>query len=147
MWAGSLVWGAFGKPKCAEIVCFWLFGFRFVALSLCFVALTLTVPCPSSAPACTLCCHDFFLNESVKQSVTFRYDILCPVCLVIYVMLPLPLPNVRSIYHVLALAFVCYLLTFRIYSAWSARRLCVYIKISKYNSQCRLALQIVVLLM
>lgn len=123
---GRVAWfgGAFGKPKCAEIVCFWLFGFRFVALSLCFVALTL-MPGPSSAPACTLCCHDFFLNESVKQSVTFRYDILCPLCLVTYVMLPLPLPNVRSIYHVLALAFVCYLLTFRIYSAWAGRILCV----------------------
>lgn len=30
--------GAFGKPKCAEIVCFWLFGFRFVALSLCVLS-------------------------------------------------------------------------------------------------------------
>lgn len=137
--------GAFGKPKCAEIVCFWLFGFRFVALSLC--VLSPSSPHSTSAPtACTLCCHDFFLNESVKQSVTFCYDILCPVGLVIYVMLPLPLPNVRSIYPALVLAFVCYLLTFCIYSA-VLRGNCVYIKISKYNSRCRLALQIVVLLM
>lgn len=37
--------GAFGKPKCAEIVCFWLFGFRFVALSLCVLS-----PSPSFPP-------------------------------------------------------------------------------------------------
>lgn len=128
-----MVWGHLVNRSALKLS---VFGCSVFGLSLCLSVLSPSPPSPAHLPphGCTLCCHDFFLNESVKQSVTFRYDILCPVCLVIYVMLPLPLPNVRSIYHVLALAFVCYLLTFRIYSALLGGD-CVYIKISKYNSQ------------
>lgn len=73
--------GAFGKPKCAEIVCFWLFGFRFVALSLCFVALIL-VPGTFFRPRLHIMLPRFLPQRKCKTvcDISLRYPVPCVSC-------------------------------------------------------------------